>query len=169
MLELFVFLWVLHFDSFLTGLIYGLCGLKISKGSCAVAAVVSTAFFAAAIIFGQTLELFLPVGLLTKLAGLMLVCLTVLMVWKYCKGGYGEKISKIINEPDALDKNHDMQISVGECAMLSLALAIDALGGGMAFGILADHLEFWILLSAVMSFGFLYGANNLGKSLTKKL
>lgn len=164
MFKLVLFLLVLNFDAFITGLALGVAGISVKPTAGAMVAVVSAAFFAVALWLGNGLLLFLPVDLLHKLGLLLLGILTLLWIVKFCRQKNGH-MAGVWRAPRALDANADKYLSMPEAALLALALALDSLGGGLAFGLLGQNALLWGGAAALLGYVMFMGANLLGKDL----
>lgn len=169
MWELCLFLLLLNFDAFLTGLSFGVAGVKITSPACLLVAVLSALFFAAAMGLGDWLFAWLPTELLSRLALVFLLLFTVYLIAKYCGQGSKSGLSGLWRRPAALDNNADKCISLKEAALLGVALALDSLAGGLALGILLDDFLLYVLLSAIFCYYLLAFANRLGQYIVGNL
>lgn len=161
MWELCLFLLLLNFDAFLTGLAFGFAGVRISNAACLLVAALSALFLAAAMRFGGWLAGWLQFAWLSKLALAFLLLFTLYLIVKYCRGT-DNGLSGLWRRPAALDNNADKCISLKEAAWLGVALALDSLGGGLALGILLTRFWQYMLLSAIFCYALLAFANRLG-------
>lgn len=162
MLKLCLFLLVLNFDAFLSGLALGVAGIRAKAGAAALVALFSAGFFGASLWLGEGLLSFLPVNFLHKVGLVILVLLTLLWIGKFCgkdRGGF----AGMWRTPQNLDVNADKHLSTAEAALLALALALDSLGGGLAFGLLGEKPLLWSGLAAVLTYALFMSANWLGR------
>ena len=162
MLELCLFLLLLNFDAFLTGLAFGFAGVRVTNGACLLVAALSALFLAAAMGAGGWLFGWLHTELLSKLALVFLLLFTLYLIGKYCGKESRFGLAGLWRRPAAVDNNADKRISLREAAMLGVALAVDSLAGGLALGILVDNLWAYVLLSAIFCYFLLAFANQLG-------
>ncbi len=161
MLELCLFLLLLNFDAFLTGLAFGFAGVRITNAACLLVSGLGALFLGLAMSAGGWLCGWLQTELLSRLALGFLLLFTLYLIAKYCgKEGRG-RLGGLWRRPARLDNNADKQISFGEAAWLGVALAVDSLGGGLALGMLLPGPWVSAALSAVFCFCLLAGANRL--------
>jgi putative Mn2+ efflux pump MntP len=169
MLELCLFLLVLNFDAFLTGLAFGLVGIHITFAASVLIAGCSGLFFGGGMIFGGILLAILPYEAFHDLSLLFLFLLALFLIAKYCGKESRGRFSGLWRNPEKQDSNADEVISAGEGVALGVAIAMDALVGGLAFGLIGENVPFWSALTALMCYILLVGANALGKFLQKNL
>lgn len=162
MLELFVFLLVLNFDTFLTGLAFGVARIHITWGARLWIAGCSAVFFGFAMWCGGSLTELLPLESLRAPASLLLLVCTLAMVLKYCGQGANSRINDMWQRPSGLDSNADKRLCPQEAVLLGVALALDALIGGLALGMLEGDAALGALLSGMICLGMLAAANDLG-------
>lgn len=162
MWELCLFLLLLNFDAFLTGLAFGFAGVRITPGACLLVAALSALFLAAAMNVGGWLFSWLHAEWLSRLALVFLLLFTLYLIAKYCGRDSRSGLSGLWRRPDKLDNNADKRISTREAALLGVALALDSLGGGLALGVLLEHVWLYTLLSALFCYFLLAFANRLG-------
>ncbi len=162
MWELCLFLLLLNFDAFLTGLAFGFAGVKITNPACLLVAALSALFLAAAMGLGGWLFAWLPTELLSRLALVFLLLFTVYLIAKYCGHGSKSGLNGLWQRPSALDNNADKRISLREAVALGVALALDSLAGGLALGILLDSFWLYAMLSAIFCYYLRALANRLG-------
>lgn len=160
--ELCLFLLVLNFDTFLTGLAFGVAGIMMTWGARAVIGACSAGFFGLAMWLGGLLPAVLPLESLQALASLVLLGCTLALVIKYCGRRSRGRLSGLWQRPAGLDSNADKRISPGEAVLLGVALALDTVAGGLAFGILDENALLGALLSGVICFVLLSLSNDLG-------
>jgi putative Mn2+ efflux pump MntP len=169
MLELCLFLLVLNFDAFLTGLAFGLVGIHITFAASVLIAGCSGLFFGGGMIFGGILLSILPFEAFHDLSLLFLFLLALFLISKYCGKESRGRFSGLWRNPEKQDSNADEVISAGEGVALGVAIALDALVGGLAFGFIGENVPFWASLTALMCYVLLVGANLLGKFLCKNM
>lgn len=162
MLKLCLFLLLLNFDCFLSGLAIGVAGIRVKSMAAALVALCSAVFFGCSLWFGESLLSILPVSFMNKLGLFLLILLTLLWIIKFCGKGRGG-VAGIWRRPHNLDANADKHLSPAESLLLAVALALDSLGGGLAFGLLGEHPLFWSLMSAAVTYALFIGANWLGR------
>ena len=161
MLRLCLFLLALNFDCFLSGLALGAAGIRSKPGAAALVAVISAAFFGLSLWLGEGLLVILPVKFLHKIGLAILLLLTLLWIAKFCGKGHGG-MAGIWRAPHNLDVNDDKRLSSAEAVLLAFALALDSLGGGLAFGLLGEKPLLWSLSAGVLTYVLFFGANRLG-------
>ena len=169
MLELCLFLLVLNIDCFLCGLAIGVAGIKVSRPAACLVAGCSALFFGVSLLMGETLLVLLPFDFLHEIGLGLLLLLIVVWLLKFCGGKSADSVGKFWRRPENLDSNTDKNLSGGEAVLLALALGVDSLGGGLAFGLLGEEPLFWTLLAAVITFVLLFSANKLGRLLLQNL
>lgn len=169
MRELFCFLLALNFDCFLSGLALGVSGIRISMRASLLVAGCSAFCFGTTMALGEQLLAWLPVEFLHSLGLVLLLLLTLGWIVSFCgkKGGNG--ISGLWRRPEKLDSNADKTLSAMEAFLLSLALALDNISGGLAFGLLGEKPALWAGMAAAVTFALLAGANMLGRLLVREL
>ena len=160
MWELCLFLLLLNFDAFLTGLAFGFAGVRITSGACLLVAALSALFLALAMNVGGWLFAWLHAEILSKLALGFLLCFTLYLIAKYCGQNSRSGLAGLWRRPDRC-ANFDKRITPKEAALLGVALALDSLGGGLALGILLENVWLYTLLSAVFCYILLAFANRL--------
>lgn len=168
-MELCLFLLVLNFDCFLCGLALGVAGIKVSRPAAFLVAACSALFFGGSLLMGEALLVLLPLDFLHDIGLALLLLLILLWLLQFCGGKSADGVGKFWRRPQNLDINTDKSLSGSEAVLLSAALGVDALGGGLAFGLLGEKPLFWTLLAAVMTFGLLFSANKLGRLLLQNL
>lgn len=167
--ELFCFLLALNFDCFLSGLALGVSGIRISTRAGLLVAGCSAFCFGVTMALGEQLLTWLPVKFLHSLGLVLLLLLTLGWIVSFCgKRGEGG-LSNLWRRPEKLDSNADKTLSAVEAFLLSLALALDNLSGGLAFGLLGEKPALWAGLAAAVTFTLLAGANMLGRLLMREL
>lgn len=169
MLELCLFLLVLNFDCFLCGLALGVAGIKVSRPAACLVAACSALFFGGSLLLGEVLLVLLPLDFLHDIGLALLLLLIVVWLLQFCGGRSADSVGKFWRRPQNLDTNTDKNLSGGEAVLLALALGVDSLGGGLAFGLLGEKPLFWTLLAAVMTYVLLFSANKLGRLLLQNL
>ncbi len=192
--ELCVFLFVLNLDTFLTGLSFGVVGIRISGRARLVVGGCSGIFFGTAMLCGERLNEAIPVESLQSAASMLLLICTLLVVMKYCGQGAGRRLKKgnsnntdankgnahkiengktglndMWRRPGKSDINADKSISVAEALLPGVALALDTLPGGVALGILQEQAFIGALLSGVICWAMLLTANELGLYTVKNI
>ncbi len=161
MLELCLFLLLLNFDAFLTGLAFGFAGVRITNAACLLVSGLGALFLGLSMSAGGWLSALLHTELLSRLALIFLLLFTLYLIVKYCgKEGRGQ-LGGLWRRPARLDNNADKQISPGEAAWLGVALAVDSVGGGLALGMLLPGPWVSAGLSALFCFCLLAGSNRL--------
>lgn len=168
MLKYIMFLVVLNFDAFVSGLALGLGGIMVKSAAGVLVAVVSSVVFAVSLGFGAALVNLLPVVLLHRLGILLLLFLTLLWLIKFCGPSHGG-LAGIWRCGEQLDANADQNLAMGEAALLAVALSLDSLGGGLAFGLLGQEPLLWGLMSALVAWVMFVGANWLGREMCHML
>ncbi len=169
MWELCLFLLLLNFDAFLTGLAFGFAGVRITSGACLLVAALSALFLALAMNVGGWLFAWLHAEILSKLALGFLLCFTLYLIAKYCGQNSRNGLAGLWRRPEAVDNNADKRITPKEAALLGVALALDSLGGGLALGILLENVWLYTLLSAVFCYILLAFANRLAYYIARNL
>lgn len=162
MLKFGLFLLVLNFDALVSGLALGVAGIRVRPAAGGLVAGVSALFFGVALALGGSLAALFPVNLLHKLGLVLLAGLTLLWLGKFCGANRGG-LAGIWRRPHQLDTNADKYLSLPEAALLALALALDSLSGGLAFGLLGQHILCWTALSGALAWAMFMGANRLGR------
>ncbi len=159
--ELCLFLLLLNFDAFLTGLAFGFAGVRITNAACLLVSGLGALFLGLSMSAGGWLSALLHTELLSRLALVFLLLFTLYLIVKYCgKEGRGQ-LGGLWRRPARLDNNADKQISPGEAAWLGVALAVDSVGGGLALGMLLPGPWVSAGLSALFCFCLLAGSNRL--------
>ena len=116
MLELCLFLLLLNFDAFLTGLAFGFAGVRITNAACLLVSGLGALFLGLSMSAGGWLSALLHTELLSRLALVFLLLFTLYLIVKYCgKEGRGQ-LGGLWRRPARLDNNADKQISPGEAA-----------------------------------------------------
>lgn len=191
--ELCVFLLVLNLDTFLTGLSFGVVGIRISGWARLLVGGCSGIFFGIAMFCGERLNEAIPVAALQSMASIVLLVCTLLLVMKYCGLGAGERLKKadaynikdikninnikddksrlndIWQRPAKSDSNADKSISLAEALLPGMALALDTLPGGVALGILQEQTFIGAILSGFICWAMLRVANELGLYTSKNI
>ncbi len=169
MLELFLFLLLLNFDAFLTGLAFGIAGVRITMTACLLISSTTAIFFGCSMLLGTQLLAYFPFNILSKASFLFLLAFTVYLVAKYCGQSSRSSLAGLWRQPANLDNNADKRISAREAAVLGVALALDSLGGGLAFGLLQEAICLYTLLSAICCLVLLISSNLLGQYIINNL
>ena len=91
MWELCLFLLLLNFDAFLTGLAFGFAGVRITNAACLLVSGLGALFLGLAMSAGGWLSALLHTELLSRLALVFLLLFTLYLIVKYCgKEGRGQ-------------------------------------------------------------------------------
>ena len=91
MLELCLFLLLLNFDAFLTGLAFGFAGVRITNAACLLVSGLGALFLGLSMSAGGWLSALLHTELLSRLALVFLLLFTLYLIVKYCgKEGRGQ-------------------------------------------------------------------------------
>lgn len=169
MLERFLFLLLLNFDAFLTGMAFGIARVHIKITACCVIAAISALFFGLAMGLGIQIMACFPFEILSKISFLFLMAFTLYLIWKYCSQSSRSSFAGLWRQPEQVDNNADKKISAREAIVLGIALALDSLGGGLAFGLLRENIGVYTMLSGICCMALLFGANRLGQYIINNL
>lgn len=156
----FLFVLLLNFDVFVSGLALGMSGICVRPAAGALVAGVSAGCFAVAGLLGAWFAAIFPMELLQRLGLILVVAITALWLMKF----YGKErggLAGIWRTPDKLDKNDDKRLAWAEGVVLAFAAALDSLSGGVAFGLLGKNTLFWGAVSFAVAWLMFMGANRL--------
>jgi|GEM_PF-4725594 len=153
----------LNLDCFAVVLSFSLTGISLPFLSKALIIAACALSLTVAMLFGETLAVFLPPVFWNYLAGAVLIIVGVALLWQN-EG----KCGQVIKEPQSCDKNNDRNISPKESIMLGLALAVDGFAVGVALGIAGFPLGRTVGVILVTQAVLLFLAGRLGQILLQR-
>ena len=170
-----------NLDNAGVGIAYGVRGVKISGTANGLIALISGVATLLAGVAGNLIIHYVPSNVATYIGGgvMMLVGLWVLTepLRSRSKRRLGDDIvfTRILRDPMVADFDRSKHISMGEAAILGVALALNALAGGFDAGVI--HIPVWLTSFGVAIFSYLllgfsayvgrrYAAEKLGNKAT---
>ena len=170
-----------NLDNAGVGIAYGVRGVKISGTANGLIALISGVATLLAGVAGNLIIQYIPSNIATYIGGAVMILVGLWVLTEpfrnRLKRGIGDDIvfTRILRDPMIADFDSSKHISMGEAAILGIALALNALAGGFDAGVV--HIPVWMTAVGVAIFSYLllgisayvgrrYAAERLGSKAT---
>ena len=184
MLDTLLLVTAVCLDSFIVSVAYGTNEIKVPKKSVFIIVFFGTFFLTLSLYIARFLQAFLSQEFCVFLSFMILLGLGVtsffqsrvkLYLQKHKEGKWKFKMKEIsfvidvyIDETKA-DRDCSKVLTSREAIYLAVALSLDSLASGIAYGMTIQHPENIILLSLMMGILFIYMGLAIGKRLAKSI
>ena len=181
-----------NIDCSVTGMAYGLAGIRVTKGVRVLISLVAGLIFTLSLAAGDLLQTILP----NRVAGIFSVALLLsygcYLIYHNCKDNRKEKTAaeepdgqenpcaifsldlkflgimiQVLRHPSNADCDNDKTISFSEALVLGAALSFDSLGAGLAFGVMGFPIGVTVAVVMLFNYCLMTLALHLGGKLSR--
>ena len=174
----------LSFDTFLVSMTYGLNDIRYSRYTMLILSGVGTLFLFSSLFFAQMIQSFIDERVAIMISGVLLLSLGTLSLAQSFIKSLLTKLKKqticlkiknlkllleIVDDGKKADIDASNTLSISESFLLSIALSMDSLASGFAYGLSVKPTLLLLIMNFVSCLGFVSFGSIIGRKMKNKI